>query len=118
MLLAATKRSPPLDSGATNGCFIVDNFGIEYVGEHHAHHLRDFLKEHYTITEDRSGTKFVVIGMDWDYQQQACHLSMKDYNRKLLLQYIYPVPTKRRLSPHLHVEINYGAKSQYATELA
>ena len=33
-------------------CLIVDNFGIEYVGERHIYPLRDFLKQHYEITED------------------------------------------------------------------
>ena len=31
---------------------IVDGFGIEYVGEHHYHHLLHTLQEHYTITTD------------------------------------------------------------------
>ena len=31
---------------------IVDDFGIEYVGDHHLHHLRTVLTTHYTITED------------------------------------------------------------------
>ena len=29
---------------------IVDYFGIEYVGEHHTHHLHNVLKQHYEIT--------------------------------------------------------------------
>ena len=31
---------------------IIDNFGIEYVGERHAHHLIQTLQENYTITTD------------------------------------------------------------------
>ena len=31
-------------------CLIVDNFGIEYVGEQHIYHLRHVLKYHYKIT--------------------------------------------------------------------
>ena len=33
-------------------CLIVDDFGIEYVGKKHAHHLREVLQEHYEISED------------------------------------------------------------------
>ena len=40
---------------------IVNNFGIEYVGNRHIHHLRGTLKSHYTITEDWEGKKFPVI---------------------------------------------------------
>ena len=43
---------------------------------------------------------------------------MKDYIQKVLLRYGHPVPTKRQLTPHYHIEINYGAKYQYVTELA
>ena len=31
---------------------IVDDFGIEYVGAHHGHHLRETLLKHYDITQD------------------------------------------------------------------
>ena len=39
---------------------IVDDFGIEYVGNHHFHHLRTFLATHYTITEDLEGKFFLA----------------------------------------------------------
>ena len=42
---------------------------------------------------------------------------MKYYIRRLLLQHGHPHPTKWQLSPHCHVEIDYGAKAQYTTEL-
>ena len=32
--------------------YIVDDFGIEYLGGGHAHHLRQVLQEHYEISED------------------------------------------------------------------
>ena len=31
---------------------LVDDFGIDYVGENHLRHLRTVLTNHYTITED------------------------------------------------------------------
>ena len=40
-----------------NFFIVVDDFVIEYVGKNHTHHLRGFLKEHYTVTEDWSGKK-------------------------------------------------------------
>eukprot|EP00804_Cyclotella_cryptica_P021019 CCRYP_019784-RB/>CCRYP_019784-RB protein AED:0.37 eAED:0.23 QI:0/-1/0/1/-1/0/1/0/169 len=33
---------------------IVDDFGIEYVGKHHAHHLRDVIKQHYGLTKRKA----------------------------------------------------------------
>ena len=40
---------------------IVDDFGIEYVGERHALQLRSVLQQHYTITEDWKGKKYAGI---------------------------------------------------------
>ena len=37
---------------------IVDDFGIEYVGDHHLNHLRTVLTTNYTITEDPEGNFF------------------------------------------------------------
>ena len=39
---------------------IVDDFGIEYVGNHHLHHLRTVLTNHYTITEDLDRKKLLA----------------------------------------------------------
>ena len=99
-------------------CLIVDDFVIEYIGKCITRHLRGVLKEHYTITEYWSGTKFAGIDLNWDYQQRTHRLSMKDYIRKLLLRHNHPTTTHRQLSPHCHVEINYGAKAQYTIEPA
>ena len=99
-------------------CLIVDDFVIEYIGKCNARHLRGVLKEHYTITEYWSGTKFAGIDLNWDYQQRTYRLSMKDYIRKLLLRHNHPTTTHHQLSPHCHVEINYGAKAQYTIEPA
>ena len=60
-----TKQSPRQDFGATHGapsCFflIVDDFGIEYVGEQHPKHIRTVLTTHYTITEDLKGKSFLA----------------------------------------------------------
>ena len=70
-------------------CLIMGDFGIEYVGERHIHHLRDFLKQHYEITEDWTGTKFGGINIKWNYAQKhakrTCRLCIKDYIKDLLL---------------------------------
>ena len=45
----------------------VDDFGIKYVGERHARHLRKILQEHYEILEDWEGTMFAGIDLKWYY---------------------------------------------------
>ena len=39
---------------------IVDDFSIDYVGNHHLQHLRTVLTTHYTITEDLKGNTFMA----------------------------------------------------------
>jgi hypothetical protein len=46
---------------------VVDNFGIKYVGQEHAMHLISILKEHYELSEDWKGTKFIGLTLEWDY---------------------------------------------------
>jgi hypothetical protein len=46
---------------------VVDDFGIKYVGQEHAMHLISILKEHYELSEDWKGTKFIRLTLKWDY---------------------------------------------------
>jgi hypothetical protein len=57
---------------------IVDDFGVEYVGEEHAIHLRDTIKEHYDITENWKGDLYSGINLDWNYSNRTCRLTMED----------------------------------------
>ena len=99
-------------------CLIVDDFGIEYVGERQIHHLRNVLKQHYDITEDWTGTKFGGINIKWNYAQKhakrTCRLCIKDYIKDLLLKFGHKAPPKPQLLPYKHREIMYGANPQMA----
>ena len=60
---------------------IVDDFGIEYVGDEHVQHLQRVLEAHYTITTDWKGQKFAGIDLEWNYTknhaERTCRLSIK-----------------------------------------
>ena len=60
-------------------CLIVDNFGVKYVGERHAHHLRNVLKEHDDITKNWKGYLYTDINLTWDYDKPTCRLTMDNY---------------------------------------
>ena len=47
-------------------CLTVDDFGTEYFGEHHAQHIPATPQEHYTVTTDWEGKKYVGIYLEWD----------------------------------------------------
>ncbi len=92
---------------------VVDDFGIKYMGRQHVQHLLNILKEHYEISEDWSGTKFIGLMLDWDYCGCKVHISMPSYIDKALTRFQHERPKRPQNSPHKHVAPNYGAKVQY-----
>ena len=99
---------------------IVNDFGIEYVGDSHLHHLCTVLTDHYTITEDLNGKTFSDIYLNCNYAkdhtQLTCCLSMDGYVENMLLKFGHKTLTKPQLSPHRHQDIVYGSKQQLAAE--
>ena len=90
---------------------IVDNFGIEYVGKHHARHLQTVLRKHYTITEDWTGLKYAGIDLAWDYFKRTCRLSLDGYIKTLIIKYGHTAPDKPQLSPHKHIPFSTAPRS-------
>ena len=98
-------------------CLVLDKFWVKYVGKLCTHHLRDVLKEHYTINEECPANKFSSVDLDWDYQKHTFRIFIKDYIHRLLIRHGNPHPNKRQLSKkNRHVGIDYGVKAEYATE--
>jgi hypothetical protein len=94
---------------------VVDNFGVKYVGKEHAQHLKNTLEQHYKLTCDWTGTRYIGIILDWDYNKRQVHLSMLNYMKKALKQFQH-IAGKLHHSPYPSVPIQYGAKKQYATQ--
>ena len=95
---------------------IVDDFGVEYVGEQHAQHLLAVLRKDYKMTTDWNGTKFAGVDLDWNYaadhSERTCWLSMDGYIERVLRKQGHPMPTRAQHAPHKHREIIYGAGEQ------
>ena len=94
---------------------VVDDFGVKYVGREHADHLLSVLKEHYKVTTDWTGSRYIGIHLDWDYVRRRVHLSMPGYVAKALKQFGYKPRQRAQHAPFPHTPIRYGAKTQYAT---
>ena len=94
---------------------VVDDFGVKYVRKQDAEHLVKVLSEHYTVTEDWTGSKYIGITLDWDYAGRKVHLSMPGYVPQALTEFGHVAPTRRQDSPFPHTPPRYGAKIQYAT---
>ena len=92
----------------------VDNFGVKYTSTQHAHHLMAILQEHYIISHDWSGSRYLGMDIDWDYEKHEVHLSMLSYVQDALTCFHHTRPRKPQDQPHPHVKPTYGAKVQYA----
>ncbi len=93
---------------------VVDDFGIKYINKDDLDHLIRTLEKYYEVADDLDGKEFVIIELDWDYENKRVHLSMAPYLQKALRQFDNIVPTKRHDSPYPHIKTKYGAKQQYA----
>jgi hypothetical protein len=94
---------------------VVDNFGVKYVGEEHANHLKRALDKHNKLTCDWTGTRYIGIPLDWNYTKRQVHLSMPNYAMKALKQFQH-IAKKHQYAPYPCVPIHYGAKKQYTMQ--
>jgi hypothetical protein len=99
-------------SRPTQFSLVVDDFGVKYTSNEHAHHLIKVLKEHYEITEDWEGTKYLGVDLDWDYDKREVHLSMRKYVQNALHRFQHEPPKRKQNQPYPHVPIDYGVKTQ------
>ena len=113
----ATANTPGLFRHRTRPVtftLVVDDFGVKYVGDHHAQHLVDTLKSLYTVTEDWTGKLYCGLTLDWDYIHRHVDISMPGYVARALQTLQHPPPTRPQHAPHAWNEPTYGAKIQYA----
>ena len=51
------------------------------------------LTEHYTISHDWTGAKYLGIDLDWDYAKGAVHTFMLGYAQAALTRFDHPPPS-------------------------
>ena len=66
---------------------MVDDFGVKYVGEKHALHLKQTLKENFKFMTEWDGRRYIGITLDLDYSCRKVHLTLPGYNGKALKQF-------------------------------
>ena len=66
---------------------VIDDFDVEYDGEHNAHHLINALKETYDVSTDWTGGLYCGIKLQWNYAQQYLDTSMPGYVPKNLRKF-------------------------------
>jgi hypothetical protein len=66
---------------------VADDFGVKYVGRDHIEHLKKVLKEHYKVTTNWTGGRYIGIHLKWDYEKSQVHLYTPNYVKKALIQF-------------------------------
>ena len=91
---------------------VVDDFGVKYTNKRDADHLMTVLKQHYAITEDWKGERYIGMHLRWDYKGKKVHLAMPGYVEKALKEFHHELPRRRQDSPYTCTPKKYGAGAQ------
>ena len=87
-------------------CFtlVVGGFGAKYVGEEHAQHLLDVVRQYYKVTGDlgteKQGSKFIGITLEWNHEKRRVHLSNQGYVPEALIRFKKERTSKLQDQPH------------------
>jgi hypothetical protein len=77
---------------------IVDDFAVNYVGNHHADHLRDALLKTYELTTDWAAMVYSEMNLKWDYKNRTCDISMPGNVSNVLSKSKHAAPNELHLS--------------------
>ena len=112
-------RTPALWISKSNNIsftLCVDDFGIKYTDKKDAEHLLNALRQLYTISVDWSGTSYIGLTLNWDYNQRTLKISMPTYIPAALLRFQHQLPTRKQNSPHKWTPPIYGKKTQLVND--
>ena len=86
---------------------VVDDFGVKYVGKEHFQHLANSLCDLYDITMNETGSKYLGLTNEWNYDKQYVDTSMPGHVNKALNRFQH-APTKIQHAPHPAPKVQYG----------
>ena len=95
---------------------VVNNLGIKYVGREYLDHLISTICDHYTVTVDESGTKYLGLTIEWNYSKGYVDIYMPGYVSKALHRFQKPLSKRPQHSPHAWQAPQYGQRVQYCKE--
>ena len=93
---------------------VVDDFGVKYTNKDDVDHLIQALRDCYELHIDWSGSLYIGITLNWNYDNRTVQLSMPNYVQKALHKFQHKQPAYPQHSPHEWTRPVYGAAIQYA----
>ena len=70
----------------------VDDFGIKYTRKQDIDYLIKTIQQHYKVTIDWTGSNYLGLTLDWDYNNKTVDISMPGYIEATRFQ--HPIPSK------------------------
>jgi hypothetical protein len=96
---------------------VVDDFGVVYTSIADIAWLRDMLQTKYELKVDMTGTKYIGITLEWNYETRLCRVSMPDYVRKGVARFLGDSePREIRHGPAPYKHFTYGHQSAPDTD--
>ena len=103
------------DTRPTTFTLAVDDFGIKYFSRADTDHLFHALEQKYSLTKDWSGTSYLGLTINWNYDAGYVDISMPQYVPKALAKFLHTPPKLPQHAPHIWTAPAYGQKIQLAS---
>ena len=88
----------------------IDDFGVKTFCKADLDHFLHSIKKYYDYHIDETGSHYIGLTLDWQYDKGVVEVSMPGYIRKLLKRTGHPTPTSPQHSPHEHLPFVLGSK--------
>ncbi|MHA7856378.1 hypothetical protein [Marinobacter shengliensis] len=103
------------DHSTTMFTLVVDDFGVRYDKRADAEALEQLLLQRYKVSTDWTGSRYVGLDLQWDYDNGTLDISMPEYVQRALQRFAHPKPTRSEYAPHDYAAPVYGSRQQYET---
>ena len=88
---------------------IVYGFGVKYVDRAHAENLISALKDLYKLINDWTGSLYMGITLNCQYDKGNIDVFMPGYIANILHKFQHPVLSQSEQASHTHAKQYYGA---------
>jgi hypothetical protein len=94
---------------------VVDDFGVKYNDLADVHHLIQILEAKYDVHSDLTGSKYIGVKLDWDYENNTLTPSMPNYVAAGIARFCPDGPLSSAKTPGIYLPPQYGAPDLGAT---
>lgn len=88
-------------------CLCADDLVIKYYNKEDLNHLITSISSHYKYYIDTTGTHYMGLTLNWNYDKQFVDISIPGYVPKLLQKLLHEPPNKPEYAPHSHQPFNF-----------